>query len=116
MAGVDGPGARLRQRRVELGRSIRSVAETIGLTHQQWAKIETGRNRIASDHLLAACRVLGISADEVLGLSSAEMAPSEVDQQARRLMQIFRDLPTADQRELMRVARLMARDATPIAA
>lgn len=106
-------GDALRARRVELGWSQRQCGEAIAVSAAQWAKFEEGRNRISAPQLRIACEAMGLSADEVLGLRPSPRPPeaSELDEQARSLMQVFRDLPHRLRRELLKAARQMQREA-----
>ena len=49
-------GARIRQRRKELGMSQELFAEGVGVTFQQLQKYEKGRNRVSASRLWAAGR------------------------------------------------------------
>ena len=44
------------------------IAEKLGMTYQEYQKIETGKTVIRADKLYHICRTLGISSDELLGL------------------------------------------------
>lgn len=104
-------GARLRARREELGLTLQQVASQIGITPSAVQRIENGLNKGSVDTLINMCRVLKVSADELFGLGGNEMPMSSGDDQARRLMVLFRSLPEAERRELMRAARQLAADA-----
>lgn len=111
-------GRRLLACRLGKGLTQRSLADTIGVSTTQWSKFENGINRISADQLAAVCAMLEISADVVLGLQPAPgtvtAADPDMDQQARRLMAIFRALPARERRELLRAARTLNEDAAPI--
>lgn len=44
------------------------IAEKLGMTYQEYQKIEAGKTVIRADKLYHICETLDISADEVLGL------------------------------------------------
>lgn len=54
-------GARLRQRRLELGLSQLALGEAMGVTFQQVQKYEQGRNRVCASRLHDAAEALGCS-------------------------------------------------------
>lgn len=51
-------GTRLRRRRKEMGLTQRNVAQTIGVTSQQYMKYERGDNRISASRLFDVASVL----------------------------------------------------------
>lgn len=53
-------GAFLRQRRKELGMSMKKLADAAGITYQQIQKYETGTNRVPASRLAVMARVLGV--------------------------------------------------------
>ena len=58
---IDGHvGARVRQRRRMLGRSLQELAGQLGVTYQQLQKNEHGLNRIASSRLLDLSQALDV--------------------------------------------------------
>ena len=66
-AKYDGPnptdvqvGARVRQRRVQLGLSQEKLGEALGLTFQQVQKYERGANRVGASRLWDISRILGV--------------------------------------------------------
>lgn len=44
------------------------IAEKLGMTYQEYQKIEAGKTVIRADKLIHICETLGVSADELLGL------------------------------------------------
>lgn len=53
-------GTRLRQLRTEFGLSIQTLANQVGLSHQQVQKYETGKNRISAGLLPSFAAALGV--------------------------------------------------------
>jgi transcriptional regulator with XRE-family HTH domain len=54
-------GARMRERRDNLGLSQRQVGEMLGVTFQQIQKYEKGVNRVSAARLFEICKALKIS-------------------------------------------------------
>src|SRR5579875_2639881 len=76
-------GARLRQRRIELGLSQERLAEAVGLTFQQIQKYERGINRVGASRLWDLARVLRVPIEffyrneqDTAAWSSAPASPS----------------------------------------
>lgn len=63
---------RLRELRTEQGLTLRQVAERAHLDLSTLSRIETGKRRLALDHLPGLAAALGVSADELLGARSQE--------------------------------------------
>jgi transcriptional regulator with XRE-family HTH domain len=53
-------GARIRERRVQLGMTQDEVAKLTGVTYQQQHKYERGINRVSAARLLSIARVLNV--------------------------------------------------------
>ena len=60
---------RIRQFRQENNITQAQVAETLGITQQQYFKYEKGVNELPIRYLVAICTAYDISADWLLGLS-----------------------------------------------
>ncbi len=78
-------GKIIREFRICRGLARETVAEKLGITHQQLQKYETGRNRICATRLKKICEILGISYETALGgcdlrISGAERLTLEVSQ------------------------------------
>ncbi len=56
-------GARLRDRRAELGLTQASVAKAVGIRFQQIQKYERGANRVSASRLWELARVLDVGID-----------------------------------------------------
>jgi transcriptional regulator with XRE-family HTH domain len=73
---------RLRARRAERGLTLQQVAERANLDVSTLSRLETGKRRLALDHIPALARALGVSADELLG--PAHVPDPRVRARARR--------------------------------
>ena len=60
---------RLKRLRVEAGLTQSQIAEKLGMTYQEYQKIENGKTIIRADKLHHICITLDISADWLLGLN-----------------------------------------------
>lgn len=54
-------GSRVRMRRMMLGKSLESLAESLGLTFQQVQKYEKGTNRMGASRLVEIANILGVT-------------------------------------------------------
>lgn len=59
---------KLKQAREDRDMSQADLAAALGTTKQQVSKYETGAQEMAASRLAAVCRILGVSADYLLGL------------------------------------------------
>lgn len=62
---------RLRQLRTERGLTLQQVAEQANIDLSTLSRLESGRRRLAIDHIPALAAALGVSADELLGSAPA---------------------------------------------
>lgn len=58
---------RLRELRTASGMTLREVADAANLDVSTLSRLETGKRRLALDHIPALAAALGVSADELLG-------------------------------------------------
>ena len=58
---------RLRELRTERGLTLREVADRANLDISTLSRLESGKRRLALDHIAALAAALGVSADELLG-------------------------------------------------
>jgi transcriptional regulator with XRE-family HTH domain len=103
-------GARLRQRRLELGLSPRRLAELVGVSYQQAYKYEAGVNRISAGRLHVTARALGVELGYFFeGLEAGRPSrPTARQRQVLELADTFAALPQREQEALLRVARTLA--------
>jgi len=62
---------RLRELRTELGLTLQDVAERADLDVSTLSRLETGKRRLALDHIPVLAGALGVTADELLGAPPA---------------------------------------------
>jgi transcriptional regulator with XRE-family HTH domain len=62
---------RLRELRTERGLTLQQVADQAHLDVSTLSRLESGKRRLALDHLPALAAALGVSADELLGAAPA---------------------------------------------
>ena len=96
-------GEIFRERRLNKGLTVREVAEKAGVSETEVFRIETGRRKNPSAHILISIgKVLGIANDDVLrlaGLKESDDAPL--------MEKLFPDLKTEKQQEA--AERIMVR-------
>ncbi len=63
---------RLRLAREAAGLNQSELAEKIGVTRNVISMVEKGKQSLATRHVVKACRVLGVSADHLLGMDEPE--------------------------------------------
>lgn len=68
---TDDIGGRLRNARLERGLSLRSVASSLGVSASLISQVETGKTQPSVSTLYAIVTHLGISIDELLGVSAS---------------------------------------------
>lgn len=61
--------SRLRELRTERGLTLHEVAETAAMDTSTLSRLESGKRRLAVDHLPGLARALGVTVDELLGPS-----------------------------------------------
>src|ERR1700740_241123 len=62
---------RLRELRSERGMTLQAVADRANIDISTLSRLESGKRRVALDHIPALSTALGVSADELLGAASA---------------------------------------------
>jgi transcriptional regulator with XRE-family HTH domain len=125
-AKYDGPnptdvqvGARLLQRRVQLGMSQEKLGEALGLTFQQVQKYERGTNRVGASRLWDMSRILGVpvsyfysgdeDAEESAGLAPAGEDPTMRRETTELVRTYYRILDPAMRRRVFELAKALAR-------
>lgn len=61
---------RIRDLREDHDMTQQAVAEVLGTSQTMYARYERGANELPLHHLLTLCRLYGVSADYILGLSN----------------------------------------------
>ena len=85
---------RLKRRREELGFSQHKLAKAVGLSRNSIQKFEAG-TLPRGDNLMALCRVLGVSADWLLGMDEPTYPPLRVSEESASFMEPDRLTPMA---------------------
>ncbi len=94
-------GRRLRAARKAAGKSLREVAEAVGMTESNLSKIERGQTATTTDRLYDISAYLGLAGD---WLSEVTTAQSEIDPELRAAL---RQLDAKGQRRVLRVLKAM---------
>ena len=88
-------GTVFRERRIEKGLSVREVAEKAGISDTEVFRIESGRRKNPSAHILVSMgKVLGFANDDVL-----RFAGLKEDDNVSLMEKLFPDLKTEKQQE-----------------
>jgi len=96
-------GQRLKRLRKERGLTQVEIAERLGLTQSLLSKYERDEFRLNADLIVRLGQLLGVSADELLGMAPPKSVPMvQRAKLARRIRQIDQ-LPKRDQRAIMRL-------------
>jgi len=72
---ASGIGARLRDARTQRGLSLRSVAQALGVSASLVSQVETGKTQPSVSTLYAIANHLGVSLDELLGITPTSPRP-----------------------------------------
>ncbi|MFB2579656.1 helix-turn-helix domain-containing protein [Herbiconiux sp. P15] len=70
----DGLGARLREARLKRGLSLRSVAQSLGVSASLISQVEIGKTQPSVATLYAMASHLGVSLDDLLGMGAGSIA------------------------------------------
>ncbi len=118
-------GRALRLERQEKGRTMEWVAQKLGITYQQYGKMEHGENRVSVSRFVAISRLLGFDAGNFLrdlGAGASESAqPDGLSINgvfmthlsvagAQKLLGYYNDMTPDERRAFLSIARSMARD------
>ena len=98
-------GARIRLYRKSQGLSQTDLGNRIGVRFQQVQKYESGANRVAASRLWKIADTLGVNIQALFQDVSGEKNKTE---RSLELLNLFRDLPPAQQDEVITLARLLA--------
>ena len=69
----------LKSYRARNGTSMKTVADSLNISYQQYAKYENSQNRIPIDKLLTVATLLNINLDELLDIPPWEAIPEECE-------------------------------------
>jgi transcriptional regulator with XRE-family HTH domain len=103
-------GARVRERRVQLGMSQTDLAVACGITFQQIQKYENGANRVSASRLWQFAAILGIPADNFFEGLARHKIPAAVAKSldAERRGNLERSEDAKIDPETLRLARSIA--------
>lgn len=109
-------GLAIRLRRKAQGLTQRQLAETIGVSHQQVRKYETGQDRVAVPILIAMGEALGCAASALLPEASRDQpnqggAWPDPTPDGRELLVSYRQMPVDLRRALITVLKGLAEPA-----
>ena len=104
VTGVDREiGAKLRERRHELGLPMAHIARQVGVTQQQYQRYETGGSRVSALMLSRISEALNTDAAQFLpGAPRARQAAKPTaDALVMQLMDVFQRIPSTQERRLI---------------
>lgn len=104
-------GKRISERRAALQMSQEELAAAIGTSQNQVSRYERGVNVPTGDVLASIARALDTTADWLLGLTTDPARPmrsaSDLDDEERQLLEIYRQKTPEKRRQLVEVARIL---------
>ncbi len=95
-------GSRLAEIRKDRGISQVEFAQRLGVTQAAVSDYERGVSRLTAPMLLRITQVLGVSADEILGLKNGKRRSLRVSRKVLRRAEQIEALPPQDRRALLR--------------
>lgn len=104
-------GIKLRELRVERDLTLQSLAEAVGVSHQQLQKYETGSNRLSVGMLPVVADALGVAVVELLDFSgpAASEQTTRADRLREEAMSVIRRTKSEDTlRTMARVLKALA--------
>lgn len=99
-------GTRLREARLRRGLSLRSVAQSLGVSASLISQVEIGKTQPSVSTLYALANHLGVSLDELLGLPQDERRPSPKRWSPPDVVQRAADNPVIEMENGVRWERL----------
>lgn len=94
-------GKRIKEYRVQSGLTQKQLGEEIGVSNARVSNWENGENRPDADTLMAICKVLGVTADTLLGIKKESATIDELSENERRLISVYRSLNTAQREKFL---------------
>jgi DNA-binding XRE family transcriptional regulator/quercetin dioxygenase-like cupin family protein len=113
---ADSVGARLREARTQRRLSLRSLAQSLGVSASLISQVETGKTQPSVSTLYAMANHLGLSLDELLGVPHADSrvaAPANRVESALPNVQVASDNPVLEMENGVRWERLAAQVGGP---
>lgn len=105
-------GQRLARIRKARGLTQKQVAEKIGIKQVLVSDYERGRLRINADMLARFAVVLGVSADEILGLNQDELPEVIYDNKLLQRVEQIQCLPSKQRKAILRTLDMLIKGAT----
>jgi len=103
-------GARIRQRRTELGLKQLQIKETTGISSGNLSDIENGKKLPSTPAILALSDILDCSADWILKGDTSKISDSFLlNEREKKLLSTFRQLSQYDQEEILEIIQLKIR-------
>ena len=84
------------------GLTQHELASLIGLSRSGLADIESGRNKVYGDTIVRIAKVLGVSADLLLGLASADAVEVIPSLRFLKRLSIIESFPEAHKKRILR--------------
>ena len=94
---------RLARLRKASGFTQKELADELGTEQSRISSLESGRIRISVDILTRLTKILGVSADMLLGLKSVPKMPVKQDRRLRNRLEKLEKLPKRDRDTLVRI-------------
>lgn len=95
-------GARLAELRKEKGITQGELAERLGVSQPMISDYERGELRLHGELIVELAKILGVSADELLGIKTGKKNGSIKNRRLARRLQSINQLPKRDQEALLR--------------
>ena len=108
--------ARLAQIRQQKAITQRAFCDALEVSQPMMSHYERGERRIPSDLLAEMAEILGVSADELLGLKVSRKNSQEMSDEMKKLWKKFQQLsklPENDQRSIIRIINSVTKNKAP---
>jgi transcriptional regulator with XRE-family HTH domain len=100
-------GQRVRQLRVQLGKSQQTLAEECGLSFQQIQKYEKGSNRVSVSRMLEFCEHLQTTPNDITGWKASTPALNSFDSKVFAAAREFSAMPEDVQMAVRRICNAL---------
>jgi len=99
---AESPGERLARLRRDRGITQEELAEMLGVSQPVVSDYERGELRLHGELILQLTQILGVSADDLLGLKPMKSAEGVGNRRLARRLQQIEKLPRRDQQAILR--------------
>lgn len=103
--GTDSSSERLKRIRKAKGKTQEELATLVGVTREAIAAYESGRIKLSEDMIIRISLALGVTSDDLLGLSAVSPSDATSLRITRRLLKI-EQLPPAKQKTVLQALDL----------